>query len=140
MELTSVATQTVAANQNVLFNETVIPGNCSIQHRNGSGLVNMRGVCSSQCRARFKVSFGANIAVPADGTAGAISLALAINGEGVNSTTMISTPAAVSQYNNVFSSIYIDVPKGCCAQVSVKNMSTVNISVANANIIVERVA
>lgn len=140
MEITSNAVQEVAAGANVLMTDTVIPGGCSIVHRSGSGLVTLRGLTNNQCRARFRVTFGANIAVPTGGTAGAISLALAINGEGVATTTMITTPAAVDEYNNVFSSIFLDVPKCCCSQISVKNISTQAINVQNANLIVERVA
>lgn len=140
MELTANAVQTVAANQNVLMTDTVIAGNNSMVHRDGSGLVTLRGLTNCQCRARFRVTFGANIAIPTGGTVAAISLALAINGEPVAATTMTSTPAAVEQYNNVFSSIFLDVPKGCCVQIAVENISTQAISVANANLIVERVA
>jgi hypothetical protein len=139
MELTANAIQTVAANSNVLFTDTVISGNCSVLHRDGSGLVTLRGL-TDQCRARFRVSFGGNIAVPTGGTVGPISLAIAINGEPVATTTMISTPAAVEEYNNVFSAIFIDVPKGCCSQISVRNISDDDIEVQNANLIVERVA
>lgn len=140
MEITNNAVQTVAANQNVLLTDTVVSGNCSIVHRSGSGLVTLRGLTNNQCRARFRVTFGANIAVPTGGTAEAISLALAINGEGVATTTMITTPAAVLEYNNVFSSVFLDVPRGCCSQISVKNISTQAINVQNANLIIERVA
>ena len=139
MEITANAVQTVAANQNVLFNETAISGSCSILHREGSGLVTLRGL-TNQCRARFKVTFGANIAIPEGGTAGAISLALAISGEPVNTTSMIVTPAAVAEYFNVASSIYLDVPKNCCLTIAVENTSTQAIDVQNANLIVERVA
>jgi hypothetical protein len=139
MELTANAIQTVAANANVLFTDTVIGGNCSILHRDGSGLVTLRGL-TDQCRARFRVSFGGNIAVPTGGTVGPISLAIAINGEPVATTTMISTPAAVEEYNNVFSAIFIDVPKGCCSQISVKNIGDDDVEVQNANLIIERVA
>ena len=139
MELTANAIQTVAANANVLFTDTVIGGNCSILHRNGSGLVTLRGL-TDQCRARFRVSFGGNIAVPTGGTVGPISFAIAINGEPVATTTMISTPAAVEEYNNVFSAIFIDVPKGCCSQISVRNISDDDVEIQNANLIVERVA
>lgn len=139
MEITANAVQTVAANQNVLFNETAISGSCSILHREGSGLVTLRGL-TNQCRARFKVTFGANIAVPTGGTAGAISLALAISGEPVDTTSMIVTPAAVAEYFNVASSIYLDVPKNCCLTIAVENTSTQAIDVQNANLIVERVA
>ena len=102
-------------------------------------MVTLRGL-TDQCRARFRVSFGGNIAVPTGGTVGPISLAIAINGEPVATTTMISTPAAVEEYNNVFSAIFLDVPKGCCSQISVKNISDDDIEIQNANLIVERVA
>ena len=139
MEITANAVQTVAVNQNVLFNETAISGSCSILHREGSGLVTLRGL-TNQCRARFKVTFGANIAISEGGTAGAISLALAISGEPVNTTSMIVTPAAVAEYFNIASSIYLDVPKNCCLTIAVENTSTQAIDVQNANLIVERVA
>ena len=139
MELISNAIQTVASNQNVLFTDTVVKGNCSIVHRDGSGLVTLRGI-TDQCRARYRVSFGGNVAIPADGTVGPISIALAINGEAVAATTMISTPAAVEEYNNVFSAVFLDVPRGCCFQVSVTNLTEDPIEVQNANLIVERVA
>ena len=139
MELTANALQTVEANQNVLFTDTVVCGSCSILHRDGSGLVTLRGI-TNQCRARFKVTFGGNVALPAGGTVEAISLAIAINGEPVASTTMIITPAAVEEFSNVFTAIYLEVPANCCSQISVRNISTQAIDVQNANLIVERVA
>ena len=139
MEIIANTLQTVQANQNVYFTDTVICGNCSIVHRDNSGLVTLRGI-TNQCRARFKVSFGANIGLPTTGTAGPISMAIAINGEAVQATTMTVTPAAVEQYFNIFSAVYIDVPAGCCATVSVENISTVPVDVQNANLIVERTA
>lgn len=140
MELVSNAVQTVAANQNVVFTDTVIKGNCSIIHREGSGLIILRGI-TNQCRARYRASFGANVAIPTGGTVGPITLALSINNEAVVSTTMISTPAAVEEYNNVFSSIFLDIPKGCCYNLSVQNLTEdQEIEVQNANLIIERVA
>ena len=139
MEITANALQTVPANQNVLFTDTVVCGRCSITHREGSGLVRLKGL-TDQCRARFKVSFGGNIAIPTGGTVEAISLAIAIDGEPVTTTTMIVTPAAVEEFWNVFGAIYLDIPRGCCSQISVRNISTQPIDVQNANLIVERVA
>ena len=139
-EYTNVAVQTVAVNQNVLFAETPVGCNRGyVTHREGSGLVTLRGI-TNQCRARYKVTFGGNIAVPTGGTAGAISIALAVNGEALNSTVATVTPAAVEEYFNVFSTAYIDVDRGCCLSLSVKNISTQAINVANPNLIVERVA
>lgn len=140
MEIIANAVQTVPANQNVYFTDTVICGNMSIGHRDDSGLVTLRGVTNSQCRARFMVTFGGNIAVPTDGTVGPISLAIAIDGEPVPATTMIVTPAAVEQFFNVKSSVFIDVPRGCCVSISVKNTSTDAVVVQNANLIVTREA
>jgi hypothetical protein len=139
MELTAVAAQTVAANQNVLFTDAVISGCPSIVHRDGSGLVTLRGI-TTQCRARFKVTFGGNIAIPTGGTVGAISLALSLDGEPLGSATMIETPAAVEEFSNVFGAVYINVPAGCCTTVGVRNTSTQDITVQNANLIIERVA
>ena len=131
--------QTVETNQNILFTDTPICGSNSIFHRQGSGLFTLRGI-TNQCRARFKVTFGANIAIPETETVDPISVAIAINGEPILSTTMIVTPAAVSQFFNVGRTIYIDIPAGCCSQISVKNTSTQSISIENANLIIDRVA
>lgn len=138
-EYTANALQEVGVNQNVLFTEEPVKGNCSIIHRDGSGLVTLRGI-TNQCRARFRVYFNGNIAIPTGGTVGPISLAIALNGEPVASSTMIATPAAVEEFFNVGSSIFINVPAGCCTQVSVENTSTAAVNVQNANLIVERVA
>ena len=138
-EYVANAVQTVAANQNVIFTDTPINGNCSVIHREGSGLVTARGL-TTQCRARFRTIFGANIGIPTGGTVGAISLAIAVNGEPIAATTMTVTPAAVETFSNVNSTVYIDVPAGCCSQISIRNISDQQILVQNANLIVERVA
>ena len=139
MEIIANAVQTVNANGNVLFTDTVVCGKYSITHREGSGLVNLRGI-TNQCRARYKVTFGGNVAIPTGGTVAPITLALAMSGEPVASSTMISTPAAVEEYNNVFTSMFIDVPRGFSFQISVTNTGTEAIEIQNANLIVERVA
>lgn len=139
MEITANALQTVNAGSNVEFTNTAVAGSCSIMHREGSGLVTLRGI-TNQSRARFRVTFGANIALPTGGTAGPIQLAIAINGEPVSATQMIATPAAVEEFFNVSRTLFLNVPAGCCTQVSVENTSTVVVDVQNASLIVERVA
>lgn len=140
MEITANAVQTVGVGQVVVFTATAIPGSIAINHREGSGLVGLRGLTNGQLRARFLVNFSANIAVPTGETVGPVSLAIAINGEPVGPSTMISTPAAVEEYNNISAGIFIDVPVGCCSQVSIENTSTIPVNVQNANFMVERVA
>ena len=139
MEITAITLQTVDANQNIQFSDDAVPGCPSIIHRPGSGLVTLRGL-TSQCRARFKVFFSGNVGIPAAGTVAPISLAIAINGEAIASSEMISTPAAAEEFNNVSSAVYIDVPAFCCVTASVRNTSTEPIDVQNANLIIERVA
>lgn len=139
-EFTANAAQTVAAGQNVLLTETPIP--CTrglVCHRPGSGIVTLRGI-TSQCRARYRVSADANIAIAAGGTAGPISLALAITGEPLASATAIVTPAAAGDLFNVHVDALIDVPRGCCLTIALENTSTQAITTQNVNVIVDRVA
>ena len=140
MEITATALQTVAPNGVVVFNATTAAGNPSILHREGSGLVSLRGL-TNQWRARFVVNVGANVALPADATATEpISLSIALNGEPLTSTTMISTPGAVEEFNNVSRSATIDVARGCCVQISLENTSATPVDIQNAILNVERVA
>lgn len=140
MELTASALQTVATRDNVVFTNTAVPGSpCIMYNREGSGLVTLRGL-TNQNRARFKVTFGANIAIPTGGEVDSISAAIAINGESLSPTEMIVTPAAVEEFFNISRTVFIDVPSGCCTQISVENTSNQSINFQNANLIVERVA
>lgn len=140
MEITANAIQTVQPNQAVLFTSTAIPGNMSMIHREGSGLVGLRGLPNGQRRARFLIKFGGNVAVPTAETVGTMTVSIAINGEAVQTSNMMSTPAAVEQYNNISAELNIDVPIGCCSEISVKNISTIPVNIQNANLIIERVA
>lgn len=142
-EYTANAVQTIAVGQNVLFTDVPIPG-CrqGILHRQGSGIVTLRGqVNNCSGFARYKVSFGANIAIPAGGAAATpLSLALAIDGEPISTSSVIVTPAAAEQFWNVYASVFIDLPKGCCYTVAVENTGTTAVDVQNANLIIERTA
>ena len=142
MEITANALQNVAVGSNILFTETPIAGSCSMIHREGSGLVTLRGI-TSQSRARFRVLFNANIAIPSGATVSAATAsvaAIALDGEAVGSATMISTTSAAAEFNNISASLFIDVPSGCCQTLSVKNIGSQELSVENANLIIERVA
>jgi hypothetical protein len=139
-EYTANTVQTVNSNQNVIFTDAVICGNKSIVHRDDSGIISLRGITSCQCRARFRIYFNGNIAIPSTGTVAPISLAIAINGEPVASAVMTSTSSATATFNNVSSSIFVDVPAGCCTPISIINTTSQAISVRNANLLVERVA
>lgn len=140
MEITANAVQTVTENGNVVFTNTSVAGSACIVYREGSGLVTLRGLTNGQCRARFRVTFGGNVAIPTGGTVGPVTVAIGINGEPVQTSEMIVTPAAVNEYFNVYRSMFLDVPRGCCSQVSVENLTGGSILVQNANLTIERVA
>lgn len=142
-EYTANAIQTVAIGQNVLFTDVPVPGfRQGILHREGSGIITLRGqVNNCSGFARYKISFGANIAIPTgEAAATPLSLALAIDGEAVPTSSVIVTPAAADQYWNVYTSVFIDLPKGCCYTVAVENTGTTAVNVQNANLIIERTA
>lgn len=140
MEITANAIQTVAANGNVLFTETAVPGNCSVIHRAGSGLITFRGITCSQSRARFKITFGANLAATSTEAEDPIQLTFTLDGEPLSTTNMIVAPSEVNRYFNVARSFFLDVPKNTSYVVAIRNTSTTPVAVQNANLIVERVA
>ena len=129
----------VSAGQNVPLTETAVNSKPCIVHREGAGIATLRGL-TQQCKARFRVAFGGNIGIPTGGTVDAISAALAVNGEPLNSATAIVTPAATGNYFNIFVSAIVEVPRGCCVTVAMKNTSTQAVNFANSNLTVERIA
>lgn len=142
-EYSNNAIQTIAVNGNAVF--TNEPSPCTrgyIIHRDDSGLFTIRGIVNNPCAgfARYVVDFGANIAVPTTGTAGEISVALAIDGEVLPTSSMVVTPAATNEYFNIHRSIEIAIPRGCCYTIAIENTSTQPILMQNANIRIVRTA
>lgn len=149
-EFASNPVQLVEPGQNVLL-DTVIPCNKGyVYHRNQSGIVILRGIvnCPNACFARYQVTFNGNIALPVGATVGPISIALAIDGEPIQTSRAIVTPTVVDSYFNVTSTAIVTVPKGCCFSVAVENTSAPaaaggaapEINVQNANLTVSRIA
>lgn len=156
-EYVNNAVQLVQPNQNVLLSSSIPCNRGYVYHRDGSGILTLRGIvnCPNACFAQYQVTFNGNIAVPADGTVGPIAIALAINGEPIQTSRAIVTPAAVAEdppstanYFNVTSTAIIKVPRGCCLNVAVENVSQgataadapTAINVQNANLTVSRIA
>lgn len=142
--------QNVAFGQNLLLADSIPCNRGNVVHRNGSGILTLRGNASGcACFARYQVTFNGNIAIPTGGTVAAIGVALAIDGEPLAYSRAIVTPAAVEQYFNVTSTAVITVPKGCCYTVAVENVNAgvggeivdeQTISVADGNLTVARIA
>jgi hypothetical protein len=140
-EYSYVPLQTIGVDENVTF----MDGDRAcrkgyISHRSGSGIFFLKG-SNNGCKAVYRVTFNANIAIAEDGTVEPISIALTINGEALGNATAIVTPAAIGDFFNVSVTTFVDIPCGCCVTVSVENTSeTTDIDVTNANIIFDRVA
>ena len=142
--------QLVLPNQPVILRDSIPCNRGYVYHRNESGILTLRGIVNnpSCCFARYQVTFNGNIAVPADGTVGAIAIALAQSGEPILTSRAIVTPAAVEEFFNVTSTAIITVPKGCCFDISVENVSEgataadtpTAIEVQNSNLVITRIA
>lgn len=134
--------QLVEAGQNVLLEDSIPCTRGYVIHRNGSGILTLRGIVNNPCArfARYKVAFNGNIAVPTDGTAGEISLAISIDGEPLQTSRARVTPTVADAYFNVTSVANITVPAGCCLTISIENTSNIPINVQNANLTVDRTA
>lgn len=135
------AVQTVNPGEAVIFTTTVNPcRNRLVRHRDetGSFLLSGRTGCCCQRYAAYTVDFGANIAIPTGGTAGEISLGIAIDGVTIPASEMTVTPAAVEEFFNVSREITADIWAGCCETVSVRNLSDQPILVQNATIDITR--
>lgn len=141
-EFTYNPIQLVEPGQAAIMNTSIGCNRGYVFHRNESGIVILRGIVNNPCGsfARYQVTANCNIAVPEDGTAGEISVALAIDGEPIQTSRARVTPAAVDEYFNVTSTAFITVPSGCCFSVTLENTSDQAINIQNLNMPVVRTA
>lgn len=147
-EYSANAIQTVNPGESIVFTDSPVPCNRGfVRHRDDSGNFLLSGWIPRRnrccCRnqngfALYLVDFGANVSVPEGGTAESISLAIAIDGSTIQSSSMEVTPAAVDEYFNVSRAINVSVWNGCCETVTVRNTSSQPIQIQNANIIFSR--
>lgn len=143
-EYSSDLQQIVNPGETVVFTDSPVPCNRGfVRHRDGTGNFLLSGYVpiKNGCRASsatYMVDFGANIAVPTGETVGEISLALVIDGATIPASTMEVTPAAVDEFFNVSRAINVQIWRGCCETVAVRNTSAIPILVENANIVFNR--
>ena len=138
-EFTNANTVSVAAGQNVPLTETAVAGKGCVVHREGAGIVTLRGI-TNQCIARLILRSGPNIGMPSGGSVGPKSAAVAMIGDPLSSASATVTPAAVENYFNIYVTAFVEVPRGCCLTVAAENTSTQTVLFANANFMVERVS
>lgn len=141
-EYVTNAIQSVPAGDNVKFVSTPVP--CKkgyVLHREGSGVFTLKGITNNCAQyAQYKITFGANVGYPAGAAITPIALSIRLNGEELDATTGIATPTATENYYNVNCFTFINVPRGCCATISVANEGVNAVNVQDANIIIERTA
>lgn len=133
--------QEVAPNSPTVFSLVVEPYNRGlVRFTPGSGSFLLNGwtpwndgcgcpCCSDNNDAEYNVQVKANIAIPTAGTAGPISMALAIDGSVVPLSQMIVTPAAVEEFFNIGVTMPINIFSNCCQSVSLVNTSDQSILV-----------
>lgn len=133
----AVATQAVAANQNVIFpTDRVRTKSCNsccgwLSHDTGSGLFTLTkpGI--------YEIEYNADITST---DAGQASLVLEQNGEAIGGTQSIYTVATAGALGNVGASTLVCVPCGASYTITLTNNSALALNVQDANIIIKKVA
>ena len=143
------AVQGVALNAPIIFDASIPCNRGNVIHEDQTGIFILRGN-TTNCFARYQVTYNGNIAIPEGGTVGPIAVAIATNGEVRPTSRAIVTPAAVEEYNNVTSTAIITVPRGCCFSMGVRAVSGLvddptgvpapTINVINSNLVINRIA
>lgn len=120
--LSNNVAQTLTPGQSMTFNTVVRYSGRSETFRLNSGSVGLR--TNNCCPAPYTVSFSANVTNTA---AGPVQLAIAIGGSPIAESTMISTPAAVGDFNSVSRTIPVTAFPGASNTVTVTNNGTADI-------------
>lgn len=141
LNVINIPAQEVAANQNIIFNNTRVKSRrCGCQsgwlnHIEGSGLFTITNR-SNQPMA-VELQFNANVTAAA---AGATALVLKLNGESIGGTEMDYTVVTADVYQNVSADTLIPVPAGTSLTISAGNISAGAVTVKDANLIIKKVA
>lgn len=141
-EYITLGTQDVNSGQNIQLTDSIPCPRGYVIHRNGSGIITLRGIVNNACGnfARYQILAKGNIAIATGGTVDPISVAITLNGEALQSSMSILTPAAVDEFNPAVVVATITVPKGCCQTVAIENISGQTITAQNWVVDVSRVA
>ncbi len=146
--LTRDQVETVALNAPIPFLDSIRCPNGCVVHSSGSGIFILRGK-TNNCFARYELEFTGNISIPTGGAVTPIATAIVLSGEQQQGSRSIYTPAAVDENGNVTSRATIDIPRGCCLNVSVEYVSgvtdgttvpTPTINVIDGSLSIERIA
>ena len=144
----ALAEQTIQPGAFMVFTSTLIPCRMGlIQHADETPLFNLAGnrytgnsccPCCNPGPATYRVAFNANVALAATATVEPISVSISIDGADYPLSEMISTPAAVSEFNHIGTELPVPILNGCCQNLAVKNTGTQPIVVSNGVIMFDR--
>ena len=143
------AQQSVALNAPIVFTASIPCTRGYVYHEDETGVFILRGIVNNPCAnfATYQVTFNANVALPTGATVVPIAVAITTNGEQRSTSKAVVSPVAVNEFSNVTSTAIIQVPKGCCFNLSVDNVApnttdtpATSILVENANFVINRIA
>lgn len=134
INLSNTIEQVLAPGQSITFDLVLLSTGCAERHRTESANVELLNGCI------FNVDFSANIA--GEEASEALQLSVMLNGEALPSGTMISTPSAVNEVNNVARPGIKIKTYGCANTISVQNTGdeTIILPARAALLAVNRVA
>ena len=144
-EYSAIARQIINPGESVIFTDTTVNNLRNfIRHNDATGNFLLSGnlpyggcPCCRNDVIVYPTAFGANIAVPEGQTVGEISVAIAVDGVTEPVTVMRITPAAVEQFFNVSRVKDVEIWRGCCQSVSIRNTSTIPIAMTEATFDIE---
>lgn len=129
VQVTNTAAQTVAPNQEVLFNDRV--GNCGCCGCNAEYWRNGTGAVWLKYPGTYEISFSANIGAT---TVSPTALAIQVGGQTLPETVMEVTTAAAGDLNNVATTTYFEFCGWGGGNVSVVNVGTADATDITANV------
>lgn len=140
--------QTINPGESVSFSIATIP--CTrglVRWRPGSTTFNLSGWvpnrrcgcgCNREKSANYKVTFGANVALPEGTDVAPINLAFSLDGVELPDTTIYSSPATANTFNSVERTFTVPIWRNCCQTISVTNTGTTPVTLRNAIIDFDR--
>jgi hypothetical protein len=140
--------QAVSLNAPIIFFNSLPCTKGYVYHEDGTGIFILKGIVNCPCErfATYQITFNGNIALPTGATAVVpIAIAISTNGEERPTSRAVFTPLSQNEFGNVTSTAIIQVPKGCCFNISVDVVApntidtpATSVLVENANLVIAR--
>lgn len=140
-EFSANAYQTIAPGQSAVLTSSFLTPNERryMMHRDDTPGVLLRGSaqgrsCCMDQYSEYYALFSANVNIPEGGTVGEIAVSLAVGGETMPLSQMLTTPAAAENFDSISTQLMIPIPRWCCQSVTIENAGETEIGMQNANL------